>query len=284
MHFDCTQCKQKGAAQFLLILIALIIVLGGLFFYQRIKKNDLLQSPKSIIAEQLNDYSDPVLGLEFKYSKDLIVQADSEESFNKRGNGDFRKNFTGYVGYEPGQFLGAAVVLDQSNSLDTNPLSVWVFNNDNNLTTEQWFQNYWYYPYVWGVFDYTSKGHIALDQEATISGQPARYKIISYQPGKPKFIYAAKDQKMYLIRVIGDAGNNIISSFKFLKSDAAKTNDCKIGGCSSQLCVEGNDRGISTCEWLPKYACYKNAMCERQSNGQCGWTQTDELTKCLRAS
>ncbi len=59
---------------------------------------------------------------------------------------------------------------------------------------------------------------------------------------------------------------------------------CKIGGCSAQLCVEQYDDGISTCEWSPAYACYQSAVCERQPNGQCAWTQTHALTQCLHNS
>ncbi|MDP3758856.1 MAG: hypothetical protein Q8Q86_03985, partial [Candidatus Daviesbacteria bacterium] len=120
--------------------------------------------------------------------------------------------------YEPGEVLGAVVVLDQGNDFETSPFTIWVFNNDSNLTIEQWFKDYWYYPILWGVFDYTSKGHIALDQEATISGQIAKYKIVYYQPGSPKFMYVAKNEKMYLFRIIDDAkhtGDQILSSFKF---------------------------------------------------------------------
>jgi thiol-disulfide isomerase/thioredoxin len=56
---------------------------------------------------------------------------------------------------------------------------------------------------------------------------------------------------------------------------------CKVAGCSSQLCVDEEEDGISTCEWRAEYACYQNAECERQGNGQCGWTMTDDLAECL---
>ncbi len=60
---------------------------------------------------------------------------------------------------------------------------------------------------------------------------------------------------------------------------------CMIGGCSSQLCVDtsGGDV-VSTCEWRESYACYQTATCEKQSNGQCGWTETNELSACLADS
>ncbi len=55
---------------------------------------------------------------------------------------------------------------------------------------------------------------------------------------------------------------------------------CFVGGCSGQLCSDQLG-AVSTCEYKQEYACYKTATCERQPNGQCGWTQTVELTSCL---
>ena len=60
---------------------------------------------------------------------------------------------------------------------------------------------------------------------------------------------------------------------------APATPACKPTGCSGQLC---SDQDIaSTCEWTEKYACYKTAICERGTNGACGWRATAELTSCL---
>lgn len=56
---------------------------------------------------------------------------------------------------------------------------------------------------------------------------------------------------------------------------------CHIEGCSGQLCTD--QEGVNTtCEYLTEYACYGNAVCDRQSNGLCGWTQTPELMECLQ--
>jgi len=208
---------QRGSVQLLLVLLAVVIIFGGLYFYQNKKSVKVLQSPKQTSVKQsdFNDYSSTDLGFEFQYNKDLTVKVDSEEEFNKRGNGNFRKNFKGYVGYEPGEALGTVAVLGKTGSFDDSPFAVWVFNNDKNLTIEQWFNNYWYYPYLWGVFDYTSKSHVALDTEATVSGQPAKYKIVAYQPGSPKYLYLSNNGKMYLFRIIGNAGDQILSTFKF---------------------------------------------------------------------
>jgi hypothetical protein len=60
------------------------------------------------------------------------------------------------------------------------------------------------------------------------------------------------------------------------------TGGCMRTGCSGQLCA---DMPLaSTCEFLPEYACYASATCERQSDGRCGWTMTPALTACLAAA
>lgn len=57
---------------------------------------------------------------------------------------------------------------------------------------------------------------------------------------------------------------------------------CKTGGCSNTICVdETAEDPITTCEYKNEYACYKFALCEKQADGQCGWTQTEELKSCL---
>lgn len=54
---------------------------------------------------------------------------------------------------------------------------------------------------------------------------------------------------------------------------------CVVTGCSGEVCAE--EEVITTCEYRPQYVCYKTAICERQASGECGWTETPELTACL---
>ncbi len=55
---------------------------------------------------------------------------------------------------------------------------------------------------------------------------------------------------------------------------------CFKTGCSGQVCAD--EEVVTTCEFRPEYECYKTAKCERQANGQCGFTDTPELRRCLR--
>jgi eight-cysteine-cluster-containing protein len=65
----------------------------------------------------------------------------------------------------------------------------------------------------------------------------------------------------------------------FVKFTAPTISDCISTGCSGQLCAEEDI--ITTCEFLPQYACFEQAVCERQVSGSCGWTETTEFKECL---
>lgn len=59
---------------------------------------------------------------------------------------------------------------------------------------------------------------------------------------------------------------------------------CAIGGCSGQACGEWEfiEGFATTCEWFPRYACYREARCGRFGpGGACGWEETPELLACL---
>lgn len=70
------------------------------------------------------------------------------------------------------------------------------------------------------------------------------------------------------------------------ESIGTNTAECVPAGCSGQLCVDADEAGniVTTCEWREEYGCYDTATCERQTNGECDWTQTPELTSCLGAA
>lgn len=57
---------------------------------------------------------------------------------------------------------------------------------------------------------------------------------------------------------------------------------CRRTGCSGQICAD--EDMVSTCEYRPEYACYKDAACERQADGKCGWTPSAALSACLESA
>ena len=83
--------------------------------------------------------------------------------------------------------------------------------------------------------------------------------------------------------VVGPAGRAqaLRASQFYLRASAqgGPAKPCIKTGCSGQVCSD--EEVVTTCEFRPEYECYKTARCERQANGQCGFTQTRELTTCL---
>lgn len=208
---------QKGFTGILILLVGILVTITlGIYIFS-ISKSSPIKEIEDVVTpvETINTYTNDKLSFSIKYDKNLKVQEDSEEEFNKRGNGEFRKNFTNYVGYSPEKFAGAVMVLDETGNYEKNPLTIWVFDNPDNLSIDSWFTKYWYYPFVWGDFTARSNG-IVPTKDATIGGQLAKYSVVDYQSGKPKFVYISKDKKMYLFRIIGESGDKILATFKFL--------------------------------------------------------------------
>lgn len=62
----------------------------------------------------------------------------------------------------------------------------------------------------------------------------------------------------------------------------APTTTCVIGGCNGEICQGADEEPLtSICLYKPEYVCYKDAICEIQESGKCGWTQTNEFRQCL---
>jgi hypothetical protein len=59
---------------------------------------------------------------------------------------------------------------------------------------------------------------------------------------------------------------------------------CVVMGCNNEVCTSADKPVFTACVVLDEHACYQTATCEKQSTGECGWTQTTELRACLEAS
>lgn len=65
---------------------------------------------------------------------------------------------------------------------------------------------------------------------------------------------------------------------------ATASGGCQVGGCSGSLCqdpAQAADTAFTPCIYKPEYDCFKQAVCGRETDGQCGWQETPELKKCL---
>jgi eight-cysteine-cluster-containing protein len=65
-------------------------------------------------------------------------------------------------------------------------------------------------------------------------------------------------------------------------SRTASPEACQRTGCSGELCLPAGESLMSACEWREEFACYRQAQCEKQKDGACGWTRDRALEQCLR--
>ena len=96
--------------------------------------------------------------------------------------------------------------------------------------------------------------------------------------GRPVDIEIYENGDIY----ISDDKAGVVYKLEYKKENIKKgetLNDCVVTGCSGELCAE--EQTMSTCEYREAYSCYDTATCERQANGLCGWTMTEELEACL---
>lgn len=145
---------------------------------------------------KLNILEDKNLGFSLQMPQGYDLVTETEQEFFERNKTDYRKNFTYYVEYAPPAVLKI---------LTSSDFSLWVFDNPENITIEAWYDKFWYYPFVWGQFNLPEKQAIASSKEGT---------VVDYQPGKPKFVYIPHQNKMFLMRILGDDGEKIFNSLK----------------------------------------------------------------------
>lgn len=198
-----------------LILSVVVSIFVGVWFVNTFKSDTKQVLPSPTPASTRLVYQDNELKFQFEYPKELEVVSETEEEYSKRTKTEYRKNFKYYVAYEPPKFIKGLIVKPKSMALTANqfeqiPLTLWVFENPDKYSSETWYKDFWYYPFVWGIFDEPRKSQIA-PKEGSAS--------VSYQPGKPKFILLPasrgepKEDKMFLFKIM-ENGDKILESFK----------------------------------------------------------------------
>lgn len=217
---------QRGAVLPLILVIILLVLLGGagVYYYQaklsNLKGNDV---PPGVIYQKPSPTSEMVsiesLGLKFGLPAGYKVVKETEKEYFMRANGQIRKNFNYYVLYNPAEFAEAFyVTADSEKNLDKAILTVWVFQNPEDLDPEKFYEKYWYYPFVWGDFT-ARKNEITPKDIELIGGKEGKFGVVGYRDEKPKFIYLPLRGKNLMIQIQLPDGNltakEILQSFKF---------------------------------------------------------------------
>jgi hypothetical protein len=133
----------------------------------------------------------------------------------------------------------------------------------------------------------------AVEEKALNTSRSAMISDINFEPAElapeqidgffgelrqPSGIIIAGDR--FTVKINGRKAKGRTATAAYSRLFDAPSAGCFVGGCSGQICSD-QEGVVSTCEFRPEYACYQNATCERQADGACGWTQTEELAMCI---
>lgn len=216
---------QRGAVLPLILVIILLVLLGGagVYYYQAKPSNLSNDAPPGAVYQKPSPISEMVsiesLGLKFELPIGYKVVKETEEEYFKRANGQIRKNFNYYVLYSPAEFAEAFYVMPESEkNLDKAVLTVWVFQNPEDLDPEKFYEKYWYYPFVWGDFTARKNGIAPKDIEL-IGGKEGKFGVVDYRDEKPKFIYLPLRSKNLMMQIQfpseNEIGKKILKTFRF---------------------------------------------------------------------
>jgi len=219
---------QRGSVLPIILVLILVLSVGvGAFFVQYSRTDMTSEAAVQVVKPEATpsakpDYQeiiDEVIGLTFKMPLNFNLVTETEEEYFKRANGQIRKNFNYYVLYNPAEFAEAFYVLPEAeNNLDKAVLTVWVFQNPENLDAEKFYGKYWYYPFVWGDFT-AAKNKIAPESIELVDGKEGQFGVVDYRDGKPKFMYLPIRDKNLMLQIQYPDGNltakEILQSFKF---------------------------------------------------------------------
>lgn len=94
------------------------------------------------------------------------------------------------------------------------------------------------------------------------------------------FISDDKAQVIYRIYYAGEDSRDLLPPPREQVPVTHDTAACRVTGCSGEICSDKEE--FSSCVYREEFACYRDAVCERQADGNCGFTRTDVLEACIK--
>lgn len=156
-------------------------------------------------------------------------------------------------------------------------------------------RGFWYFEASFPVSLIDEDGNVLASHYATAEGDWMTEEYVPFS--SPVSFSVSKETRGFVVlkkdNPSGDPERDaevrlpvVFSPKKVTTPDSISSKKCVVGGCSGQLCSDASSEPLmSTCEYREEYACYKDAVCEVQKGtGECGWTETQELSLCLKGS
>jgi hypothetical protein len=122
-------------------------------------------------------------------------------------------------GYAAPYFVYAVALhtITQENTLAPSPVSLWIFENKNNLSADDWYEQYDYYPFTFGTHIPATIEADKPIQEIIIDGFPGKYHlVVDKAENQMAYIYIPRKNYMMLLAVENKVvGRQILATVHF---------------------------------------------------------------------
>jgi len=140
-------------------------------------------------------------------------------------------------------------------------------------------RGYWFFESSFPVYLKNENGEILASGIATADGD---WMTEDFVPFTATLTFDQKNVENGILVLNKDNPSGLPENDDSLeipvKFKQSNLNACVVTGCSGQICSD--EEVVTTCEFKEEYACFKEAICEKQDSGECGWTETEEYNQC----
>lgn len=178
-------------------------------------------------AEQWLLYEDTATRFSIKYPSQTHRVLTSERAIEAVGIGrnEIESAFSTLMEYSP-PLLISTVVIDELAYADRQPeekpptpFVVWIFANPDNLSIDDWYQFYGYYPSIWGKSIPSLKEENRPRNKAAVANSQAQF-FITQNMGTLQLIFVPTQDHMLLFEIRDEpnpnnVGNQILSTVQF---------------------------------------------------------------------
>ena len=181
-------------------------------------------------TQSWKSYADNQYGFSFQYPDTLFTVMDDTETdrtptpANPEELPDLRDNFFVAKGYDAPHPLYALKITAVDPSNVSNPFSLWIFDNRDGLTPDEWYEKYDYYPFAFGPHIPAPVDAEKPIQNVLVHDALGKYHLrVSEEGGEVAYVYIPHGNTMFLLMIntslsTGEIGNKILSTVRFFPS------------------------------------------------------------------
>jgi hypothetical protein len=216
-------CVNSRGSQILESLPSICITQDGQRFTQPLSEEEK-QNLISSIPDEWKTYTNQSPNFSFKYPPNYQIKAETDVDFESPNHPQSSKWFEQLQGYQPQLPIAVVTITTPKNSADneteSDPITIYIFNNPETLDADQWFEKYNYYPFYFGSGKEESENPKFPFKLGSLQVSYGKFPSIN------NYVYALPvpvNQHMLILSISSEPGSEttsyqILSTFQFTDS------------------------------------------------------------------